>query len=221
MSPSSNRSSTSADLNFPSQASRISLELIFNHYCLLQPPRQQRMQAKISFSEIATANATLSTLETLALCRDFDIVPNLITKAELAKVCKVCKVKRGHNQPIDNIDGDDERNLNELNFDDLLDFLVHVALLAFNKPAFRRTTNNISSNAASSNIPRKSLESPEECCKRLALFLRLSEPRHARHVVLTRGKESATKFSAGERQEDRDYSVDFGNQGPASFALQN
>ena len=104
------------------------MELIFCFYAKLQKPGVQKMKKGLTYDEIRQANETLSYFECLCLMRDFDVVPNLVTKVDFNSVWKWCKARRGRR-----VAGHDS-NINELDFEDFLEFLACVSLVAFSRP---------------------------------------------------------------------------------------
>ncbi len=152
-----------------------SLDLIFSFYAKLQKPGVQKMKRALTFKEIDQANTTLSFFEFLCALRDFDVVPNLVTKPDVLSIWKHCKAKRGRRATPETV-------ISELQFEDFLEILVHISLVAFQRPGI-------------------SIASNEECVEGLVKFMRLNDHKHALHVIRTRGCETSSRFNYRSKGE--------------------
>ncbi|GMI08580.1 hypothetical protein TrRE_jg6278 [Triparma retinervis] len=100
------------------------LESIFIFYSKLQKPGVQRMKKGLTFDEVSQANTTLSFFEFLCAVRDFDLVPNLVTKNDVNSIWKWCKSRRGRRSTPESV-------ISELEFPDFVEILCCVSLVAF------------------------------------------------------------------------------------------
>ena len=156
------------------------LELIFVFYSKLQKPGVQRLKKSLTFDEINQANTTMSYFELLCTMRDFDVVPNLLSKGDLGSIWKWCKGRRGRTS-------DPTKVLSELEFRDFLEVLCCVAIVAFSRPALQEGEG-------------RRLD-PPACVDALATFMRLSDPKYALRVVRTKGMATSARLNYRSKGE--------------------
>ena len=136
----------------------------------LQCPGQQVARAPLSFDEIMLANERISFFELLLFCRDFDVVPTLISKQELMCVWKKCLILNHHNAVV----GIDHVVEHSFGLAEFVELVACIALVAFgarphSKPAL------------------------EGAIDALVEHLRLDSPLHARKIIQTRGRETQAR----------------------------
>ncbi|GMH58673.1 hypothetical protein TrST_g7230 [Triparma strigata] len=163
-----------------------SLEIIFSFYAKLQKPGVQRMKKSLTYTEINDANSTLSYFESLCGMRDFDVVPNLVTREDFDCIWKWCKARRGRRSTPESV-------ISELEFGDFLELLSCISLVAFSRPGM---VDLVSCDSASHSLA---------CAEKIVRFLRLDNFKHVQNVIRTRGKETSRRFnyrSVGEVDMD-------------------
>lgn len=163
-----------------------SLCSIFFFYTKVQSTFQ-KVGKSAPYEEVENARVSLSFYELLLLCRDFRIIPKIITKEELYYLWKVMNVQKGKK-------GAKVSRL--VSFTDFKDFLARIAILAFNKPGIRRMI--LSNRAAEGG----SMPSPTELIGMLAKYMHLDDLDWVRNRVRTVGKATVSMInsrSAGEK----------------------
>lgn len=138
-----------------------------------------------SYEEVEQARVSLSFYELLLLCRDFRIIPKIITKEELYYLWKIINVQKGKAG---------EKVSRLVSFTDFKDFMARIAILAFNKPGIRRI---ILSNSAQGVMPMST-----ELVGMLAKYMHLDDIEWTRNRVRTVGKTTVSMInsrSAGEK----------------------
>ena len=103
-----------------------SLELIFYFYSRLQDSGAQLGTEAPTFEQILWASNTLSFQELTLFCRDFSVIPTLLSKDELRFIWRVTAPKWEGNL--------DQRSCR---FSDFPDMLVRIAIVAYNKPLMK------------------------------------------------------------------------------------
>lgn len=99
-----------------------SLRIIFNYYAKFQPPPGW---GGLTFTERLVADETMCLFELTVFCRNFRVIPNLITKEELTflwKSMNIQRVKLGLSVKKD------------LDYEDFKLFVVRIAVFAYTKP---------------------------------------------------------------------------------------
>ena len=164
-----------------------SLDKMFKFYSKLQKPGVQKMKRALVFDEIRQANASLSYFELFVMFKNFDIIPNLVSKQEYLSIWQSCKARRGRRSE----DGQ-QGNISELDYYDFLEVLVCTALVGFSKPGMCKDLSEISAPL---------------CVERLVEMLNLNDGGlHAARVINSKGKRELAKLnfqSKGERYTGR------------------
>lgn len=165
------------------------------------------MGKSASYEEAENARVSLSFYELLLLCRDFRIIPKIITKEELYYLWKVMNVQKGKS-------GVKVSRL--VSFVDFKDFLARIAILAFNKPGIRRMLvvgNDTTASSASARGEATTggageggggdrMPPPQELIGMLAKYMHLDDFDWVRNRVRTVGKATVSMInsrSAGEK----------------------
>lgn len=159
---------------------------IFYFYTKVQSTFQ-KVGKSATYEEVENARVSLSFYELLLLCRDFRIIPKIITKEELYYLWKVMNVQKGKT-------GSKVSRL--VSFTDFKDFLARIAILAFNKPGIRRMIINNRKDVGGI------MPSPTELIGMLAKYLHLDDIDWVRNRVRTVGKATVSMInsrSAGEK----------------------
>jgi hypothetical protein len=140
-----------------------------------------------SYEEVENARVSLSFYELLLLCRDFRIIPKIITKEELYYLWKVMNVQKGKiGAKVSRL----------VSFSDFKDFMARIAILAFNKPGIRRMI--LSDNTTGSAM----MPTAAALVGMLAKYLHLEDLEWVRQRVRTVGKTTVSMInsrSAGEK----------------------
>eukprot|EP00607_Mallomonas_marina_P011094 CAMPEP_0182424852 /NCGR_PEP_ID=MMETSP1167-20130531/11112_1 /TAXON_ID=2988 /ORGANISM="Mallomonas Sp, Strain CCMP3275" /LENGTH=710 /DNA_ID=CAMNT_0024604971 /DNA_START=42 /DNA_END=2174 /DNA_ORIENTATION=+ len=157
----------------PETVSSATLRTIFNFYSKFQPPAGSQT---LSFNERAIANETLSLFELVVFCRNFQVIPKLITKEELTFLWKTVNIERiksgvGVKQVID--------------YEEFKLFLVRIAVFAYTKPGMLMLID-----AICGKIPNH-----HEMVESLANYIHLNDSERVRQVIDSSGRLSATRFN--------------------------
>jgi len=132
----------------------------------------------MSFDEITVCNERMSFFEMLLFCRDFDVVPALISKQELACVWKQSVIRHiTHGDPVV---GPDHVVEHSFALSEFVHLLASIAVVAF------------------------SARSADAAVDALISHLHLDSPLHARKTIQTKGRETQRRLnfrSAGERDK--------------------
>lgn len=147
-----------------------SLCLMFDFYAKIQNPAQQLGVHAPTYDEIAFANSTLSFYELVVLCRDFSIIPALLSKDELRYLWRVTSAQWVKN-------GNDCRSLP---FSGFPDFLARMAVLAYNKPMLRSVIMS----------SEGSMPSPADICEAFCTYLHLNDVAWVKNCIQTIGRET-------------------------------
>lgn len=159
-----------------------SLRLIFNFYAKLQPPSNQ-LSTNPTYAQIEYANETLSFFELLTLCRDFRVAPRLITREELKFLWKIINIKRMRGN---------ETTLGELDFDEFIDFLSKIAILAYSKPGMLLMMETVH---GLTPTPALMIES-------IGQYMHLDDEDKVRYILQTTGRKTVARYNMrtpGER----------------------
>ena len=155
------------------------LVVVFDFYSKLQTPAHQLAQRGVTYEEIQNCNERLSLFELLQWCRDFGLVPSLVSKQDLDIVWRLCMAEhhrsRGptHYKHTDHSKGQ-VRDCG-LVFDEFLSAIVRIALVAF-------ATDVVTDGDGRGAI------------RRMASFLRLADGAHARETIRTVGRETQRRL---------------------------
>lgn len=103
-----------------------SLELIFYFYSRLQDSAAQLSTEAPTFEQILWASNTMSYMELSLFCRDFSIIPTLLSKDELRFIWRVTSPQWSGNL-----------DMRSCRFVDFPDMLVRIAIVAYNKPMMK------------------------------------------------------------------------------------
>ena len=161
------------------------LAIVFNWYAALQTPHGQLMRAPLSYDEVRLCNESMSSYEMLQMLRDFDVIPQLVSKQDLGIVWRL--TARRHNTGKSNNSNSAGTTRGDapagyaLHLPQFLDALCRLALLSW------------------PDAP------PTEALDRMVAHMRLDEAGHARKVVRVRGRETQRKLyfrSKGERSKE-------------------
>ena len=135
----------------------------------LQYPGQQVARAPLS-STRSCSRTSISFFELLLFCRDFDIVPTLMSKQELTCVWKKCLILNHHNAVV----GIDHVVEHSFGLAEFLQLVACIALVAFGARSHAKPA-------------------PEAAIDALVEYLRLDSPLHARKIIQTRGRETQAR----------------------------
>lgn len=149
------------------------IPIIFAFYSKMQIPSAQLAQRGITYEEIKNCNERISLFELLTFCRDFGIVPRLISKQNVNFIWKIClaehnrSTNKAHFRHTDMSRG----QLRDAGIDknEFLGVLARIALVAYADAA---------------------LGAPQLAVDKLVDFLQLNDLSHIRHVIRTTGRET-------------------------------
>ena len=137
----------------------------------------QKVGKSASYEEEENARVSLSFYELLLLCRDFRIIPKIITKEELYYLWRVMNVQKGK-------EGKQVSRL--VSFADFKDFLARIAILAFNKPGIRQMIMQ-----DGGNMPQST-----ELIGMLAKYLHLDDIEWVKNRIRTVGKATVSMINS-------------------------
>jgi hypothetical protein len=171
--------------DFKSSKNLHSLASIFYFYAKLQNPVTQMQKQSLTYDEIHIANETLSFYELLLLCRDFEILPKLITKEELKFLWKVSNIQRLR---------EGKPPLRHLRLADFAELLSRAAILAYNKPGVKSLILAVN----------KKMLSEREQIFSLACYLKLHDYNHVKQILVTVGHKTVSLLNARSKGETND-----------------
>lgn len=149
------------------------IPIIFGFYSKMQIPSAQLAQRGITYEEIKNCNERISLFELLTFCRDFGLVPRLISKQNVNFIWKVCLAEhnRSTNQAHFRHTDMSRGQLRDAGIDriEFLSVLARIALVAYADSA---------------------LGAPQLAVEKLVDFLQLNDLSHVRHVIRTTGRET-------------------------------
>ena len=179
-----------------------SIAHIFTFYSKLQSPEHQLGRKPKSYEEIREANSTMSYLELLCFCRDFDVVPNLLPKEDLAVLWKIHRSQMLN--ALDQIDTHlSDVQKSSMDLTQFMQMLVKIALMAFaddlphvapwlhggGGPHAHGTLDHLRNShfTGRGQKPAGAHEAGEALVGLLANYLHLHDHRAVQEVVKTRG----------------------------------
>ena len=194
---------------------------IFTFYSKLQSPEHQLGRKPKSYEEIREANSTMSFLELLCFCRDFDIVPQLMPKEDLAVLWKIHRAQMLHD--MDRLDTHlSEVQKSSMDLTQFMQMLVKIALMAFAEdlphvapwlvgrvaggagaddatmmhPAFSVALDKLrANNGHTHKAVAGASEAGIELLKLLVDYLHLVDHKHVLAVVKTRGAQTCSQMN--------------------------
>ena len=138
------------------------------------------------FCELTPTSRTCTHAHTFVVTKfqskNFEMIPNLVSKNEYLAIWKSCKARRGR-RSHDYLETD---NINELDFLGFLEVLVCAALVAFSKPGMCEDQDILSAPI---------------CVERLVKFLNLTDTRHTANIINTKGTETLAKLNNRSKGE--------------------
>eukprot|EP01041_Mallomonas_annulata_P001293 gene1293-2498_t len=150
-----------------------SLRLIFDFYAKFQSPPAA---ASISFEDRKIHDETMSFFEVVIFCRNFQIIPKLISKHELKFLWKIINIERIQNGiPVQQY----------IDFEEFKLFLVRIAILAYHKPGMTMLIHAICGFVPDNKVMVESL----------AQYLHLPDQNHVREVIDTVGRLSISRYN--------------------------
>lgn len=160
-----------------------SLELIFYFYSRLQDSAAQLATEGPTFEQILWASNTISFQELALFCRDFSIIPTLLSKDELRFIWRVTAPQWEGNL--------DQRSCR---FCDFPDMLVRVAVVAYNKPVMKALLIE----------EHGFMPADADLVQALCTYIKLDEMDWVKHRIATVGRETMKSLnfrSVGEVNE--------------------
>lgn len=145
-----------------------SIPVVFGFYGKLQTPAAQLAQGGLTYEEIRNCNNRLSFFELLSFCRDFAVIPDLVTKQNLEYIWRVIIAE--HNRSTDRAHfrhadfGLGQMRDAGIDLDEFQAALVRIALIAF-------------------------AETPEVAVNKLVEYLELGDVNKVKRVIRTKGRE--------------------------------
>lgn len=164
------------------------LAQIFAFYKKLQSPGSQLARKGLSYEEISGCNETMSFFETLWFCRNFNVVPALISKNDLLQIWRELVVLRLFEER-----DRDPVCMYGLNLRMFAGFLGVLAVAVAHDPTSRRTLFGAKSHGKKLTL--------EDKCARLAAYLHLDDVRHARQRLQSVGRETVAALNFRSRGE--------------------
>lgn len=153
-----------------------SLRIIFDYYAKFQPPAGW---GGLTFTERQVADETMSIFELTVFCRNFRIIPNLLTKQELTFLWKAMNIQRVKNGLSVKKD---------IDYEDFKLFIVRIAVFAYNKPGMLTMIQ-----AIGGIIPDHAL-----MVESIANFLQLHTSDSVRSVIDKWGREAGANTLKGK-----------------------
>ena len=154
-----------------------SLRIIYDFYAKFHPP-----PLTLTFDEKAEEDSSLDFFELLIFCRNFNVIPKLITREELKFLLKFKQIQRIRNG---------EGHQRTLDFNDFKRFLAEVALLAYHKPGMFALIESVCKCTPTSQMMIESFSK----------YLYLHDEIRVRHIIDTNGRQSIARYnfrSAGD-----------------------
>lgn len=142
-----------------------SLLLIFMFYAAMQ------VSGTASFSATQLANETMTLYELDKFCRDFQIIPNMLSKTEIKAVWSTFAMSYAAKY---------RTALQAMTFVDFQDFFVRMALASYNKKGMKRMIL-----AVSGFFPQ-----PEELVRFFCAYCHLDDYSKVKHIIRTVGQET-------------------------------
>ena len=133
--------------------------------------RMQQDSKASSFAAIETANETLSLQEFLYFCKDFKIIPRLLSMAEVTLVWrnKLNALLRDANK---------RQHYSQLHFNDFIDLIIRIALTVFHREKVKGFIY----------FEKGSIPTNEDMIAAIATFLYLHDEDHVVHHINTQGR---------------------------------
>ena len=156
-----------------------------NFEAKFQSPVDQLGINSLTYDQITTANETLSFFELLVFCRDFKLIPRLLTKEELKFLWKVIHMERVRQG---------ESGVHYLEFEDFKDFLARLAIFAYNKPGMKMLVLKT----------KQFLPDAIHMVESLGQYLNLGDENHIRNLILTASHRVSSRYnfrSKGEKNK--------------------
>lgn len=153
-----------------------SIPIVFGFYGKLQTPAAQLAQGGLTYEEIRNCNNRLSYFELLSFCRDFGVVPDLVTKQNLEYIWRV--IVADHNRSTTHFQHQGPGQMRDagIDLDEFQAALVRIGLIAFR-------------------------ETPEVAVGKLVDYLKLGDVNKVKRVIRTKGRETQGRMygrSSGE-----------------------
>ena len=161
---SNNRQGKTDDNQFavPVQEKNSSLLLVFMFYAAMQ------VVGAASFSATQMANETMTLYELDKFCRDFKIIPNMLSKSEIKAVWSIFASAYATKK---------RQNLVAMTFEDFQDLFVRMALFAYNKRGMKRMIEAVSG----------SFPPPEQLVKFFCTYCHLDDYSKVKYIIRTVG----------------------------------
>lgn len=175
----SSRYSTEVEVN-REKVYNSSLKLIFLFYARLQQTDTG------DFDEKAVSNETISKMELTAFCRDFKLIPKLLSVKDINFIWQGMEAEW---YVINK-----SQTFNSLGYDEFMDCLVRLAVFAYSKPGLQRLILNINGFKLS----------PQEKVEYFAKYLHLDDQNWVKHHIDTVGKQTQRNLygrSEGENNQ--------------------
>lgn len=164
-----------SDLSAPPREVGGVVPLIFGFYSKLQMPGAQLAQRGVTYEEIKNCNDRISFFELLTLCRDFGMIPGVVSKQNLQFVWTVCLAEHNRSKKREHFRHAWCGQLRDAGVDieEFLAVLARIALIAY-----AETT----------------MGDPKLAVRKLASFLQLSNLKYAKWILRTKGKATQARL---------------------------
>jgi len=189
-----------------------SLEQIFVFYAKLQKPGVQKMKKSLTFDEVNQANTTLSYFEFLCAVRDFDIVPNIITKNDVNGIWKCCKSRRGQRSTPESVLNEVRQSegrrtgslgggLSSAITDNASATLHFASLLTTARSSQLEFSDFLEILCYVALVAFNRKEDPEDKVRALVTFMHLDDASHVSNQIRTRGMQTSARFNYRSKGE--------------------